>query len=215
MTITNKTQTRGICQCCGREQAVLASGFMAKHGYEVKDRGDGGWFHGVCSGQHHKPMQIERAQADRIIASVRADVVSLLARAADLKVGKVFPDLAASYQRDDKGRTVMVSYLEAEAWQQRDAVTAAIYKAEQRARAGESFANGLSKIADEYHGQPLRIVAKEDGPAPILNGDKRTLRQREVTATGVNGAKVYWMDPRGFKGSMSSRAWRALPGAAA
>lgn len=37
-----KTQTRGICQCCGREQAVLnGTGFMSQHGYTVKN----GWCH--------------------------------------------------------------------------------------------------------------------------------------------------------------------------
>lgn len=66
MTKSTKIQLRGNCPCCGRDQAVLASGRMSKHGYTVEQ----GWFQGVCSGDSHAPMQKDRVVTDRIIAQV-------------------------------------------------------------------------------------------------------------------------------------------------
>lgn len=203
--MTTKTQLRGNCQCCGREQAVLASsGTMAKHGYTVK----GGWFLGVCSGHNYRPMQEDISVTRDIVATVRADVAKLLEYAADLKSGKSHPPTCKTSHAPG---AQPVAFAEAPAWAQRDAISSAIYATENRARAGEHFANDLETLANAMHGKPLREEKVSAGPAPILAGERRISTKRGVlTATSVVGALVIWRDERGLKSRMSSRAWRAL-----
>ena len=203
--MTTKTQLRGNCQCCGREQAVLASsGTMAKHGYTVK----GGWFLGVCSGHNYRPMQEDISVTRDIVATVRADVAKLLEYAADLKSGKSHPPTCKTSHAPG---AQPVAFAEAPAWAQRDAISSAIYATENRARAGEHFANDLETLANAMHGKPLREEKVSAGPAPILAGERRISTKRGVlTATSVVGALVSWRDERGLKSRMSSRAWRAL-----
>lgn len=203
--MTTKTQLRGNCQCCGREQAVLASsGTMAKHGYTVK----GGWFQGVCSGHNYRPMQEDVSVTRDIVATVRADVAKLLEHAADLKAGRAHPPTCKTSHAPG---AQPVAFADAAPWQQRDAITAAIYETESRARAGEHFANDLEALASAMHGQPLREEKVSAGPVPILAGERRISTKRGVlTATSVVGAWVSWRDERGLKSRMSSRAWRAL-----
>lgn len=203
--MTTKTQLRGNCQCCGRDQAVLATtGTLAKHGYTVK----GGWFQGVCSGHNYRPMQEDISVTRDIVATVRADVAKLLEHAADFKAGKAHPPTCkASHAPGAKP----VAFADAAPWQQRDAIAAAIYATESRARAGEHFANDLEALANAMHGQPLREEKISAGPAPILAGERRISRQRGIlTATSIVGAWVSWRDERGLKSRMSSRAWRSL-----
>src|SRR4051812_29014333 len=88
--MANRNQFRGHCQCCGRLQAVPGSS-MSKHGYEVKSRGQGGWFSGICQGERFAPIERERAQADAIVAAVRKECSELRARAAALRNGKLKP----------------------------------------------------------------------------------------------------------------------------
>lgn len=203
--MTTKTQLRGNCQCCGREQAVLASsGTMAKHGYTVKC----GWFLGVCSGHNYRPMQEDISVTRDIVATVRADVAKLLEYAADLKSGKAHPPTCKTSHAPG---AQPVAFADAAPWQQRDAITAAIYATESRARAGEHFANDLEALANAMHGQPLREEKVSAGPVPILAGERRISTHRGIlTATSVVGAWVSWRDERGLKSRMSSRAWRAL-----
>ncbi len=200
-----KAQLRGNCQCCGREQAVLASsGTMAKHGYTVKC----GWFLGVCSGHNYRPMQEDISVTRDIVATVRADVAKLMGYAADLKAGKAHPPTCKTSHAPG---AQPVAFTDAAPWQQRDAITAAIYETESRARAGEHFANDLEALASAMHGQPLREEKVSAGPVPILAGERRISTKRGVlTATSVVGAWVSWRDERGLKSRMSSRAWRAL-----
>lgn len=220
MSTPAKIQLRGICQCCGREQAVLR-GYMAKHGYTVKD----GWFSGICTGQHFAPMQISREQADNIAAQVRKECVELRALVADLTSGKKHPTLAKSgewkLERHPKGYMervdVMVPFKDAPARHQTEAREAAIWKTTRRAEMGESFANDLQARADKYHGADLREVRAADGPEPIAVGEQRTLSSGNVaTVERVDGARVYWnTDPYGNgtlrRGWTGSRAWRQLP----
>lgn len=202
-----KTQLRGICQCCGRQQAVLAgSGRMSKHGYTV----DHGWFNGVCSGQHYLPLQKDRQQADLIVVQVREQCLQLDERVAQLRAGTIRPERVKTNRWDPKAReAVTISWEEASPYQRSSAVEAEVYKAEARARAGRQFADGLSQLADAVFGQELVEVKLEDGPAPILCGEVRVLENgRKATVTRVQGARVYWTDERGFKGWTGTTAWR-------
>lgn len=46
----------GHCQACDRLQK-LPDGFLAKHGYQVANRGYGGYFSGTCKGSGHLPYE--------------------------------------------------------------------------------------------------------------------------------------------------------------
>lgn len=202
-----KTQLRGICQCCGRQQAVLAgTGLMSKHGYTV----DHGWFQGVCSGQRYAPLQKDRAQADRIIAQVRAEAAKLATRAKQYRDGTAHPAQVSTGRWDAKTRTtVMVSWEEAAPYQRERGVESEVFRLESRSRQGFSFATALENLADVTFGTELVEVPVEAGLAPILVGEVRVGDNgRKLTVSSVQGARVYWKDERGFKGWTGVQAWR-------
>lgn len=211
MTTTTRIQLRGICQCCGRQQAVV-SGFMSKHGYTVEH----GWFDGVCTGQHFKPMQHDRTQADIIVSEVREECAKLLAKAAAIRAGTIKPLMAKSGKRiksaDPKGfpwEDELVNFADAPAHYQRQAVETAAWNAQRRAEVGESFAASLERIADEYHGKPLLEVPMEEGPEPIKHSEKRRAPSgRVVTVTDVSRGRVSWKDEKGFKSWTGVQAFR-------
>lgn len=208
---TSNTQQRGNCQCCGRLQAVTG-GAIAKHGYEVKSRGQGGWFHGVCGGHQFAPIQIERRVADTVVATVRKDAAALRKEAAKVKTGKVDPTTTGTRYDATTNKRVDVPFLGAPKHAQDAARRELVYKLESRAQAGESFARDFAALIERVHGQPLQQVAKPTAPPRITSDDKRISSGRgELSVRYVDGANVHWKDTKGFKGRMSSRAWRALP----
>jgi hypothetical protein len=149
--MADKLQTRGNCQCCGRDQAVLRAGTMAKHGYTVEQ----GWFNGVCTGHSYAPMQNDRSVTDRIIAQVRAEVKTLEQRVEGLESGKLVPLTA----KLGSGRAaVEVEFKDAPVWAQKECLAIAIHQTKSRIRQGEYFCEDMGKLADTYHGQPLREV---------------------------------------------------------
>jgi hypothetical protein len=215
--MADRIQLRGHCQCCGRQQAV-PHGRMSKHGYEVKDRGHGGWFSGVCQGEHYAPIEVDRVQADSIIAAVRKECAKLRERAEALRSGKVKPAQAKSgnkipdpAKRHWELEDEMVPFEQALEWHQREAIDSAAWQAQRRSEVGESFAHDLEKIANEYHGKPLIEVAADAGPAPISIGERRVAQRGVLVANDVYRGMVHWKDERGFVSKMSTRAWRALP----
>lgn len=210
----HKTQTRGICQCCGREQAVLSSGVMSKHGYKVSEHG---WFVGVCSGRIHKPMQIDRTHADMTVKMVRAEVVTLRANAAKMTAHEINPASCKTNDYDSVAREYRtIPFADGNQWQQRDARKHAVWQFTRRAEMGESFANSLEALADKYHGQALRVVPVDAGPAPVRSGDQRTGGNgRVLTAYRIDGARVYWKDAKGYKGWTGTQAWRRMEAAEA
>lgn len=210
-----KIQMRGHCQCCCRVQAVT-SGYIAKHGYEVKNRGAGGWFSGVCSGHQFAPVEIERCVLDKVVATIRKQVVELRELADKYVAGTAHPaDCKTNRYDHEKREYARVAWSDASDYQRADEIKRAIWNLRQRANAGTSQANTMEIIADARHGQPLIEVAKDAGPAPIHCGDKRiTERFGIVQASEVWRGQVHYKDPKGFNRKMSTRAWRALPGAA-
>ena len=207
MTESTKTQTRGICQVCGRDHAVVR-GTMSKHGYKVSEHG---WFVGVCGGQRYQPMQIDRSVADSTVASVRKDVVALRAKVAAMKAGTAHPAKVSTNKYDHAKREfVMVEWEFADNSQRRAGLETAIWTTGNRADMGESFANQLEQLADKYHGQPLRVVPVEAGPAPVRIGDRRQGARRVLVCVDVRGARVYWKDAEGYKGWTGTQAWRKM-----
>jgi hypothetical protein len=206
-----KTQIRGICQCCGREQAVVG-GFMSKHGYTV----DHGWFEGVCQGQHYAPMEISRERADLTIEQVRADCRVLRVKADALRSRRISPASAKSGKRTLTAKGdwdwEIVAFSQAPAYYQQEAIDSEVYRAQRRAEIGEAFANQLESLANKWHGQPLREVAPAAPTPKITLGDQRiSPTYGVITAVRIVGARVYWKTPAGFGTSTSTQAWRKLP----
>lgn len=205
----NKTQTRGNCPCCGREQAVLASGRMSKHGYTVQD----GWFNGVCSGDRHAPMQVQREVTDQIVAQVREEVKELEAHAADLRTGRKTLGLVRKpgmYVRRGE-EPVMVEWKDLPEYSRAEVLRNTVHNIEARARVGTSFANDMELLVDVVHGQPLKVVELEAAPAPIQTGDRR-LSPSGVTmiASYAEKGRVYFKTAEGRKGWYGIQAWRKL-----
>lgn len=203
---TTKTQTRGNCQCCGRDQAVTR-GRIAKHGYTVEQ----GWFVGVCNGHNYAPMQHDRSVTDKLVADVRSKAAALRQEAEAIRSGSVRPKMVRmGATRNSKE----VPYQDAPAWAQQEAVRKAIIAAENRAGAGEAIADELESLATQLHGRPLRDVPVESGPAPVMAGEKRVTARGVVEATLVTRGRVWWKDAKGFQSWTGSAAWRRLPLAA-
>lgn len=207
--MTNKTQTRGNCPCCGRDQAVLASGRMSKHGYTVEN----GWFNGVCGGDRFAPMQVQREVTDQIVAQVRDDVKKLEARAAALKAGRETLGLVAKPNEFvRRGQTpTMVEWKDLNDYQRADALRSVIYGCESRARAGTSFANDMEALVNAVHGQPLKVVELEAAPAPIREGERRlTAAGGVLTARYAEKGRVYFKTAEGRRGWEGVQSWRKM-----
>lgn len=214
----SRIQTRGHCQCCGRIQA--AGGTIAKHGYEVKDRGDYGYFVGVCSGHNYAPMEASREQADAVVKAAHEDAIRTGVNIDSLKAGASHPAQVETNQLVRvNGKTVVerINWDDATDYQKERAVTSAIYHLESRARGATQFANQHEALVNRVHGQPLTEVKLEAPAAPIQAGEQR---QGDIvlTAKYQDGAMVHYSYTRAngqtFKTKMASRSWRALPLAA-
>lgn len=155
--MAKRNQIRGICQCCGREQAVLATGRMSQHGYTVAN----GWFQGVCPGHQYAPMQVDRSVTDALIADVRKGVEDCMALAEAYSSKEKTPAQVTEHvYRDGRCQLVSVDYDSLPYYQKNDALRREIYKLRSRARQGEQFANDLEGLADAYYGALLREVAR-------------------------------------------------------
>ncbi len=203
----SKTQTRGNCQLCGRQQAVRGS--IAQHGYTVEH----GYFNGVCAGHRYRPLQVERIQADRVIAECRADAVKLEARAVALRAREADPTMVAKpdeWVRRGQEPT-MVVFAELPAYAQARVIESFAMHAEQRAQMALGFAADLEKLADALHGTALVVVQVAAAPARIQEGDRRLAGSGVLVARYQDGGRVYWQraDGKG-KGWTGTAAWRAM-----
>ena len=198
-------QIRGNCQCCGRQQAVV-NGAMSKHGYTVEN----GWFQGVCSGDRHEPMQVSRTTADKIVADVRADVVTLLAKADQVLAGKLKPTKVV---RGQCMKPYEIDFADAEEYEQQQAVKVLEWNLRSRAKTGEDFANYLQEIANSVHGTALIEVERKEAPAKINSGEQKSVGDKTYTCRYVQGARVHYRMTRGeqtFKGWIGIQAWRKM-----
>lgn len=213
-------QTRGNCQCCGNQQAVLKTGRMSKHGYTI----DHGWFNGICQGERHQPMQNDRSITDKIISDIRAEVAGLRELAKELAEGKKFPKQAGSgnfvLEKNERGHSrrveVYVPFADAPAYRQDAEVETAIYQAESRARMGEGFSNDLEQIVNKVHGTKLIEVEKKSPTAYIQPGEKRRRHSGSciLTAKYQDGARVYYTyegeNGKIGQGWARSASWRKM-----
>jgi hypothetical protein len=185
--VKKNDQIRGICQVCGAEWAVRGvergADRMSQHGYTiVGGRGGGGWFNGVCYGQHHRPLQLDRSECDRTIASIEASLPGLAAKLAGLRDGSVLPEKAdgdkwiesrwiGRHRVPGTGCHERIPFAQADKRRQDAAVREAIASTENRIEAGKAHVKTLRELIVEYHGKPLRTVEKKaSGPKMHLGG---------------------------------------------
>lgn len=205
-----KIQMRGHCQCCCRIQAVRDNR-IAKHGYEVKDRGVGGWFSGVCDGHRFAPVQVDRKVLDDVVANIRKQTTAMREQADRFECGKSHPDTVPTSQYDhEKKQYLRVKWADAESYEQKRELKSAIWNLRNRARAGEGQVDMMIDIANEVHGQPLQQHTKPEAPPAVLIGERRINGRGAVVATRLDGGRVYWTDPKGGKSWTGLRSWRAL-----
>jgi len=200
-------QIRGNCQCCGREHAVV-DGRMAKHGYTVES----GWFKGVCAGKHFAPIQVSREQTDTLIASVRKQVLEMIAKADLVASGEIKPTTITRHPHSKKAME-FIPFAEATVYEQRDDIRALEWNYRRTAEMGTSFADMMVQVADKYHGKALVEVAKKEAPAFIMPRDQKTDKDMIYTCSSVQGARVYYKVQKGaatFNGWMGSQAWRKM-----
>ena len=206
---TVQIQTRGICQCCGREQAIV-NGKMAKHGYTVEC----GWFQGVCAGKNFAPMQVSRTETDSMVAQVRKEVAEFIAQADRVASGDLKP---TTIVRSPRFKKEVVAFADAQSWEQTEAIKNMEFTFRRNAEMGVDFANMMEKIANEFHGKELVKVEKKPAAEFIMPRDQKIDAQGNVcTCTSVEGARVYFkFDKNGktYKTWIGSQAWRKLANA--
>lgn len=147
-------QWRGHCQCCGKSHAVLhdGAGNVAKHGYRVKH----GFFNGVCSGQHHAPIEKDRAHADAVMAELRARAARLDKRVESLrKPGAVLEFVPGRWVRSEEK---LVSWASLPQHRRDDTLRMTISEIEQEARMMRAWADSFVLLVNAYHGKALRKV---------------------------------------------------------
>ena len=217
MTTKSKTQLRGHCQCCGREQAVRRvatdgvsfvahpRSFVAHHGYTVEHR----YFKGPCPGHKYAPIEECRETADRVVASVRREVAGLRLEAERTLAGLADPETYKGHLGQIHVFADANEYIQS-GWRKSTADDL-----NHRAKAGEQIADFISKLVEKVHGQPL-IVVKKSEPAPyIQRGDRRAVGEAVYVCNYQDGGKVYFHlekdGPTSRDYTTSSRAWRLLP----
>lgn len=206
-----KMQLRGNCQHCGRDHAVVRGGYMAKHGYEVKN----GYFNGVCQGDRAKSMQVDRAVADAIAVALKSNAVKLYLRADELETGREVLGMVekpnSRIRRNDGSEPEKVEWSSLDKWDQQHVLRGVVHNIRQHAKGLTDFADDLVAIADKVHGQPLREVERQDAPAPVLVGESRISGGGDtLTVRYVEGGRVYWTRGNGRHGWTGVQAWRKL-----
>lgn len=207
---TKSIQLRGICQCCGREQAVV-KGRIAKHGYVVEN----GWFQGVCSGHNYQPMQLDVTATNVIIAQVNADIVKLQETLVSYTNGVKTPSSVTRRKYDATIRdyiSVTTNWADLSAYDQDHELKAAIYYLQNRINSGNSFISTMNRLINDYHGQPLREVVKGEGPTKIALGESRKRRGVVMTVVEIRSHYVYATigDRANAKAKISTKEWRTL-----
>lgn len=182
-------QQRGHCQCCGRQQAVLKSGYMSNHGYKVE------WqqFIGTCPGNRFKPLEQDRSQLDKVCADIDSQCEELAEFATALTLGAYTPD-------DVRTRYLGKGVYETTPWAdateyQREAEIKRLHRdADHKMRQGAQIAIELRQLADRVHGTAL-ITVKKQPPARIQLGERRIVTTARgdftVEVTDVQGQRVF------------------------
>jgi len=80
--MATKSTHKGHCQWCNRLQ-MLPGGMLSKHGYEVRHRGQGGFFAGTCRGSGHLPFEQSCELIKTAIAAANASIEHIRKKIAE------------------------------------------------------------------------------------------------------------------------------------
>jgi hypothetical protein len=166
----------------------------------------------VCAGKHFAPIQVSRDDTDKLIATVREQVLEMIVKADKVASGELKPTTITRHPHSKKAME-FIPFVEATAYEQRDAIRALEWNFRRNAEMGTSFANMMSEVADKYHGKALVEVAKKEAPAFIMPRDQKTDKDMIYTCSSVQGARVYYKVQKGaatFNGWMGSQSWRKM-----
>jgi hypothetical protein len=174
----NASTHTGICQACGRRQAVhINTGMIAKHGYTTEY----GFFNGTCGGSDNLPLELDtavniwtvsamRSFADKQDAAADVEITTVLA-----EVGPCFFDNYGRRKRDTKRvdraefKATQPTYADFDV-----AVENVRFRLRSVARNVRADAQVLDDLRDAVHGQPLQERAVE---ADIKREYFRTYRE--------------------------------------
>lgn len=231
----SKIQLRGHCPHCGNEQAVLkgGKGGMSQHGYTV----DFGYFHGVCRGNGKRPMEFDRAETEKVVAEINADIEKLAEDNVALAEGRLRPtniDTGKYVYENGRRTKVIIKWEEAEeyfgkiyansgegvaermiAHKKESEVKRIIRENEWRIKGGKNFIKHLENVLEKVHGKPLIEVDKTANvPEPIRIGEKRVRVNKKgerfiLKAVEKAGARIYYTSERNGK---TYRSWEGVRG---
>ena len=178
--MTTASTHTGICQACGRRQAVhVKTGLIAKHGYTTEY----GFFNGTCGGSDALPLELDTTVNVATVAALIDFAASREAEAAGeillvpVQVGK------ARYVGQRRVvDTKLVDRAEFEATQPHYAsfdreVESIRYRLRRTAEIVRADAEQIDALRDKVHGQPLQPRAVE---AEIKRETFRTTREAYV-----------------------------------
>lgn len=148
----DKTQLRGHCQCCTREQAVV-NGSMAHHGYNIKY----GFFNGTCPGHLHAPMEKSRAYSDKVIAEYQGRITHFEELLQALKDGNHRPSLK---EKNSKKEVVVTPYEQLSEAQKLQVNAMAEMEFKQNIAGFRFNIQCLNEALKTYHGQELIVIKK-------------------------------------------------------
>jgi hypothetical protein len=187
--MTNASTHTGICQACGRRQAVhIKTGMIAKHGYTTEY----GFFNGVCGGSDRPPLELDTAVNVGTVAAMRkfADDKDAAAEGEITKVAvEVYTGLRDAFGRRERADKLM-DRAEYEATQPRytsfdDAVALVRVRLRRMAESIRADAQMLDDLRDKVHGQPLQARPEE---APIKREYFRTNREAYTRVAELKAA---------------------------
>lgn len=176
--MTTASTHTGICQACGRRQAVhVKTGLIAKHGYTTEY----GFFNGTCGGSDHLPLELD---TEINVATVAGMLKFAADREADAAAEiTTVPVEVYTEERDARGRRKkIVVRVDAAEWATRrdcygrfeEAVERIRYRLRRTAEIVRADAATLEDLRDKVHGQPLQPRKVE---ADIKREQFKTIRE--------------------------------------
>ena len=188
--MTTASTHTGICQACGRRQAVhVKTGLIAKHGYTTEY----GFFNGTCGGSDALPLELDTTVN---VATVEA-LIAFAAKQEAQAEGAIRTVPVTTYESDIYGRRnkVIVQVGPEEYATRRDcygrfeeAVERVRYSLRRTAEMVRADAEQLDALRDKVHGQPLqpRAVEVEIKREYFKTAREAYVRQAELKAQGID-----------------------------
>lgn len=195
--MTNKSTHTGICQACGRRQAVhVKSGLIAKHGYTTEY----GFFNGTCGGSDELPLELDTKVNIKIVAATYHWAAEQEAK-ANGEITTVPVEVGSHYRAGHRIPEIKsMDRAEFEATQPSykkfdNYVDLLRHKLRRSAEIARADAAQLDALRDKVHGEPLQPRKVE---APIKREFFKTYREAYAR---VDELKARGIEARARRGS--------------